>query len=81
VQSYLMDAYTGYAASTMAAATILRSILGALVPLAGQPMYEKLGIGWGNSLLAFLALVMTPMPWVFWRYGEVVRTKWVVKLD
>jgi len=76
-----MDAYTGYAASTMAAATILRSILGALVPLAGQPMYEKLGIGWGNSLLAFLALVMTPMPWVFWRYGEVVRTKWVVKLD
>jgi hypothetical protein len=47
----------------MTTATTLRSILGALVPIAGQPMYDKLGIGWENSLLGFLALVMTPVPW------------------
>ncbi|KUJ08154.1 MFS general substrate transporter [Mollisia scopiformis] len=81
VQNYLVDAYTRYAASAIAAATILRSILGALLPLAGQPMYDKLGIGWGNSLLGFLALAMTPIPWVFWKYGERIRTRNPIDLD
>ncbi|CZR69920.1 related to multidrug resistant protein [Phialocephala subalpina] len=81
VQNYLVDAYTRYAASAIAAATILRSILGAFLPLAGQPMYDKLGIGWGNSLLGFLALAMTPIPLVFWKYGERIRTKNPINLD
>ncbi|CAL3970828.1 hypothetical protein PZA11_007249 [Diplocarpon coronariae] len=81
VQSYLVDAYTQYAASAMAAATILRSLLGAFMPLAGQPLYDKLGIGWGNSLLGFLSLAMAPVPWVFWRYGERIRRSMTVSLD
>ncbi|OCL08774.1 hypothetical protein AOQ84DRAFT_354318 [Glonium stellatum] len=36
-------------------------------------MYAKLGLGWGNSPLGFLALVMCALPWVFWRFGERVR--------
>jgi len=32
-------------------------------PLFGQQMYDKLGYGWGNSLLGFLALVIgVPFP-------------------
>jgi hypothetical protein len=81
VQSYLVDAYTQYAASAIAAATILRSLLGALLPLAGQPMFDKLGVGWGNSLLAFIALAFSPVPWIFWKYGERIRTKNLIKLD
>ncbi|KAK2624699.1 hypothetical protein QTJ16_005892 [Diplocarpon rosae] len=81
VQSYLVDAYTQYAASAVAAATILRSLLGAFMPLAGQPLYDKLGIGWGNSLLGFLSLAMVPVPWVFWRYGERIRGRMTVSLD
>lgn len=33
-------------------------------------MYEKLGIGWGNTLLAFIALAMMPLPWVIMRSGQ-----------
>ncbi|KAK5342286.1 hypothetical protein LTR07_006023 [Exophiala xenobiotica] len=73
IGTYLVDAYTSYAASAMAANTVLRSIGGALLPLAGRSMYQSLGLGWGNSLLAFIALGMTPMIWVFCKYGEKIR--------
>lgn len=50
-QTYVVDAFPRYAASATAAMTILRSLLGAILPLAGQSMYGALGLGWGNSLL------------------------------
>jgi len=37
-------------------------------------MYNGLGQGWGNSLLAFIALAMVPIPWAFYYYGEKLRT-------
>ncbi|KAI9751778.1 MAG: hypothetical protein M1835_001169 [Candelina submexicana] len=74
IQTYLVDAFTLHAASAIAANTVLRSTCGALLPLAGQKMYAKLGLGWGNSLLAFVALALCPMPWIFLRYGERIRT-------
>jgi hypothetical protein len=36
-----------------------------LLPLAGAPMYSKLGYGWENSLLGFLTLPMVPYLWGF----------------
>jgi hypothetical protein len=74
IMTYLIDAYTLYAASVIAANTVLRSLLGALLPLAGPPMYDALGYGWGNSLLGFIALGMIPIPFFFWFYGERIRT-------
>jgi hypothetical protein len=77
--TYLVDAYTEHAASVTAACTVLRSVLGALLPLAGPKMYAALGLGWGNSLLAFLALALMPIPVVFWVCGERIRTARVVR--
>ena len=73
IQTYLVDAFTIYAASALAANTILRSLVGALLPLAGQKMYATLGLGWGNSLLAFIAIAMFPIPVIFYKYGERIR--------
>ncbi|KAF8856178.1 MFS general substrate transporter [Acephala macrosclerotiorum] len=66
IQNYLVDAYTRYAASAIAVATILRSILGAFLP---------------RRLLGFLALAMTPIPLVFWKYGERIWTRNPIDLD
>ncbi|OCK77243.1 MFS general substrate transporter [Lepidopterella palustris CBS 459.81] len=74
IQTYLVDAFAAYAASAMAANTVFRSSLGALLPLAGLTMYNKLGLGWGNSLLGFVALAMVPVPVIFKIYGEQIRT-------
>jgi MFS family permease len=73
INLYLVDAYTIHAASAIAASTVLRSLAGAFLPLVGPKMYEALGLGWGNSLLAFIALAMSPATWVFFRYGERIR--------
>ncbi|KAI9732441.1 MAG: hypothetical protein M1834_001649 [Cirrosporium novae-zelandiae] len=71
--NYLADAYKEFAASAMAAASCSRSIFGAVLPLAATPMYNALGIGWGNSLLAFLSLGMSLGSFVFLKYGDRVR--------
>ncbi|KAL9052055.1 MAG: hypothetical protein Q9162_005626 [Coniocarpon cinnabarinum] len=73
IQTYLVDAFTVHASSAIAANTVLRSIVGAVLPLAGQPMYAKLGLGWGNSLLGFISLTMIPIPLVLIKYGERIR--------
>ena len=78
IQTYLVDAFTIYAApalaaSALAATSTLRSTLGCVLPLAGPKMYQALGFGLGNSLLAFIALVMCPIPLFFYKYGERIR--------
>lgn len=73
VVSYLVDAFTIYAASALAANTVVRSIVGAILPLAGQSMYAALGLGWGNSLLGFIAVACIPVPLILLKYGERMR--------
>lgn len=74
IQTYLVDAFTVHAASAIAANTVLRSIFGAVLPLAGLSMYDTMGLGWGNSLLGFIALALIPVPVCFRLYGEQIRT-------
>jgi hypothetical protein len=52
---------------------VLRSIVGGVLPLAGLSMYEALGFGWGNSLIAFISLAMIPIPFAFYYFGERIR--------
>jgi MFS family permease len=74
IQTYLVDAFTVHAASAIAANTVLRSIFGAFLPLAGLDMFDAMGLGWGNSLLGFIALAMIPVPLFFRLRGEKIRT-------
>ncbi|KAM5350934.1 hypothetical protein ACJ41O_003657 [Fusarium nematophilum] len=73
VGTYLVDAFPVYAASATAANTVLRSVGGALLPLAGPRMYKALGQGWGNTLLAGLSFGMMGMIVVAYKYGERLR--------
>ncbi|KAG2351448.1 hypothetical protein BDR07DRAFT_1197976, partial [Suillus spraguei] len=72
---YLVDTFT-YAASALAAASMFRSLLGFAFPLFGQQMFAALGYGWGNSLLAGLAIVIgIPFPiWIYYA-GERIRAR------
>ncbi|KAI4867677.1 bicyclomycin resistance protein [Hypoxylon rubiginosum] len=79
IQMYLVDTFTVYAASALACNTVVRSLAGAVLPLAGLPMYSKLGIGWGNSLLGFIAVALFPVSLVIIKYGEYLRNRFVIK--
>jgi hypothetical protein len=78
IQTYVVDAFTLYAASALAANTLTRSAMAAVLPLAAPKMYKVLGLGWGNSLLVFLALAMIPVPCLLMLHGEKMR-KWNVE--
>lgn len=73
VQIYLVNAFPVHSASALAASNLLRSLVGALLPLGGHRMYDIMGLGWGNSLLAFIALAMAPVPIILMKLGERMR--------
>ncbi|KAK3358220.1 major facilitator superfamily domain-containing protein [Lasiosphaeria hispida] len=73
ITTYLVDCYPVYAASAIAANTVLRSLAGMLLPLAGPSMYENLGLGWGNSMLGFVCIAMIPVPLLIHRFGARLR--------
>ncbi|KAL4896065.1 major facilitator superfamily domain-containing protein [Aspergillus ambiguus] len=75
VLNYLVDAYTIYAASVLAANSLLRSIFGAVFPLFTSYMYQDLGIHWASSIPAFLALACAPMPFLFYKFGATIRRR------
>ncbi|KAI1844024.1 hypothetical protein JX266_009890 [Neoarthrinium moseri] len=75
IMNYLIDAYTIFAASVLAANSVLRSLFGAAFPLFTTYMYKDLGIHWASSIPAFLALACVPFPFLFYKYGPAIRTR------
>jgi MFS family permease len=73
--NYLLDAYTIYAASVLAAGAMLRAFFGAAFPLFTFQMFENLGIHWASSIPAFLTVACLPFPFVIYRYGAALRMK------
>ena len=73
--NYLVNAYGRYAASALVGNTVMRSLLGAVLPLAGPSMYQSLGPHWAGSLLGFLQVAFIPIPFLFYLSGAKLRTK------
>lgn len=75
VMNYLIDSYTIYAASVLAANTVLRSIFGAIFPIIATWMYDGIGIHWAPSIPAFLSVLCMPLPFLFYKYGASIRQR------
>ncbi|KAK4145643.1 general substrate transporter [Dichotomopilus funicola] len=80
IQNYLLDVYPRAAASVTAALAVLRSLAGALLPLCAVSMYGALDMGWGNSLLAFIAVALIPIPLLFYFFGARLVKKFEINL-
>ena len=63
------------AASAIAANTFLRSLFGAVFPLFATYMFDALGVNWAGTLLGCVALILVPIPVVFWKYGAKIRAR------
>ena len=64
-----------YAASVLAANSVLRSLFGTAFPLFTTRMYANLGNQWASSIPAFLVLGCLPFPFLFRKYGPQIRSK------
>lgn len=72
-ENYLVDVHELHAASAVAVCSVLRALFAAILPLIGPPLYKRLGLGWGNSLLAFISIAFLPALLALMRYGERMR--------
>lgn len=74
IQNYAVDSFGLISASALAALVFLRSLAGFALPLAGPTMYAKLGYGWGNTVLAFIATAVgVPAPFLLFKLGPALR--------
>ncbi|KAF2764624.1 MFS general substrate transporter [Teratosphaeria nubilosa] len=73
--NYLIDSYLMFAASAIAANTFLRSLCGAGFPLFATYMIEGMGVQWAGTLLGGVALVLVPLPVMFYLKGAKLRSR------
>lgn len=64
-----------FAASAIAANTVLRSAAGAAAPLFTRQMFSALGIGPGGSLVGGVGAVLAIIPFAFYKYGRKIRER------
>ncbi|GAO52258.1 hypothetical protein G7K_6339-t1 [Saitoella complicata NRRL Y-17804] len=75
VFNYLSDIYGRYASSALAAQSFLRNMFGAGFPLFTVQMFNKLGFAWASSLLGFIALALSAVPFVLMKWGPEIRRR------
>ncbi|KAG5356440.1 Polyamine transporter 1 [Yarrowia sp. B02] len=73
--NYIVDCYTLFAASAMAANTMMRSSFGAAFPLFTPALFHNLGVNWAGTLVGGIAVLMLPVPILFYMFGKRVRQK------
>lgn len=73
--TYLADVYGPFASSALAGQSLFRNIMAAIFPLFAIQMYDALTYKWANTLMALLATIMAPVPFVLFRYGPQLRAR------
>ncbi|KAJ7042805.1 major facilitator superfamily domain-containing protein [Mycena alexandri] len=72
---YLVDCYQMTAASALAAGLCSRALVGSIFPLFTLQMYHALTVQGATSLLAGIACLLAPIPFVFRVYGAQMRER------
>ncbi len=70
---YLVDAFEDYSGSALAVMVVMRGLGATFLPMAGPALYNGLGLGWGNSLLAFVMIALLPIPLLVMKFGYRMR--------
>lgn len=74
--TYIVDTYGQYSASGLAAISMTRCLAGFALPIFSPYLYARLGYGWTNSMLGFIALCIgLPGVMMLWKFGELLRAK------
>jgi DHA1 family multidrug resistance protein-like MFS transporter len=73
--NHVVDSYEIFAASALAANTVLRSVCAASSPLFTDYMFETLGVGGAGSLIGSVAVLLLPILFVFYRNGAALRAR------
>lgn len=74
MMNFLVDIFGDRSASAVAAVLPMRYLMGTFLPVAAPYMYKSLGYGCAKSLLAFILLVIVPVPLLAIVQPKVIST-------
>lgn len=72
---YIIDSYELYAASALASVTMIRYIVAGVMIEVSIPLYKNMGVAHTLNILGALSALLVPIPYVFYKYGPVIRAK------
>ncbi|CAG7566161.1 unnamed protein product [Fusarium equiseti] len=72
---YITDSYGEHSAIALASITMSRYLIAGGMVMAARPMYEGIGVHWTMTLLGSIAVLLTPAPLLFWKYGAKLRER------
>lgn len=72
---YIIDSYGDNASVALASVTMMRYVIAGGMVVAARPMYESIGVHWTMTLLGCVALILTPAPYVLYKFGGKLRKK------
>lgn len=80
---YVIDSYDIYAASALGFMTVSRYFAAGGMTVVGMPFYKNMGVHWTLTILGCISALMVPVPYVFYRFGPVIRrwSKYAVASD
>ncbi|KAJ5884916.1 hypothetical protein N7495_009426 [Penicillium taxi] len=70
---YVIDSYEIYAASALGFMTVSRYCAAGIMAIVGIPFYQNVGVHYTLTILGCISAVMVPVPYVFYKYGPVIR--------
>ncbi|KAL4931579.1 MFS transporter [Aspergillus undulatus] len=70
---YVIDSYDTYAASAPGFMTVSRYCAAGGMTVVGIPFYKNMGVQYTLTILACISVAMTPLPYMFWKFGHVIR--------
>lgn len=70
---YIIFVYLQYAASALGFMTFARYVVAGALSPASVKMYERIGPHWSVTIVAVLATLMAPVPYMLYKYGHKVR--------
>lgn len=73
--NYMAGCYGIYAASALSGNSVVRSIFGGTLPLAGPYMYKALTPNWAGTLLGLTQVALIPIPFAFYKWGPQIRAR------
>jgi hypothetical protein len=75
IYEYIVDSYHEHAAVALASITMLRYFIAGGMVIAARPMYEGIGVQWTMTILGCVATILTPAPFIFWKFGHKLRER------
>jgi MFS family permease len=73
--SYTADCYGESSSSAIAGQGLIRNSLGAVSPLFASQFFHNVGSQYAGLILSLIASVLTLVPYIFYKYGHLVRSR------